>query len=68
MNMKMKYKSPLLFQAYLDGGFEVRPDLVVYADCLFSFDVAGVPLSSPMIRVSPTGVTWGCVYIRPKGV
>ena len=47
MNMKIKYKSALLFQAYLDGGWETRPDLVVYTDCLFSFDVAGVPLSSP---------------------
>ena len=49
MNMEIQYKSALLFQAYLDGGFEVRPDLVVYADCLFSFDVAGAPPSSPVL-------------------
>ena len=49
MNMKIKYKSALLFQAYLDGGFEVRPDLVVYEDCLFSFDVVGAPPFSPVL-------------------
>ena len=41
--------SASLLQAYLDGRLEIRPDLVVYTDCLFLVDVEGAPLSSPVL-------------------